>query len=82
MTVLSVVEDRIDILCQPSVLRPLFTHDGTVVARKCIGLTKPSSLGSFRGQGVDDVAHHGVPKARALVDGGWRDLVPRHGSVG
>ena len=23
-----------------------------------------------------------IPKAQALVDGGWRDLVPRHGSVG
>ena len=23
-----------------------------------------------------------IPKAQALVDGGWRDFVPRHGSVG
>ena len=23
-----------------------------------------------------------IPKARALADSGWRDLVPRHGPVG
>ena len=23
-----------------------------------------------------------IPKAQALVDSGWRDLVPRHGPVG
>ena len=64
------VENRLDVLRQPTVARLVQPSVRAVVVREGVGVCDSCALGSFCRQGVHQVAHDGIAHAVADEDDG------------